>query len=42
MVKVEITNEATQEECLLDVLLSKVGIRRLRTSNVKNSMYEKG
>jgi hypothetical protein len=30
MREVQITDEATQEECLLDVLLAKVGIRWLR------------
>jgi hypothetical protein len=30
MGEVQITDETTQEECLLDVLLAKVGIRWLR------------
>jgi hypothetical protein len=41
MGEVQITDEATQEECLLDVLLAKVGIRWLETLNTRCAFKKK-
>jgi hypothetical protein len=41
MGEVQIADEATQEECLLDVLLAKVGIRWLRAFELEHSIRKR-